>query len=325
MPLNGLSDPFTIELPPGLELSVRPSCCYPSDDASLAETAYCAYNAGGPSDRAGLNYQGIPCPVWGELPPVVREKWECAVSGALTAARAALVRQLATMLGATTDETQADTWDRLDDLLSLHRSMLVEPRILFRLLLSKEQRPGRRAALEAALECLHSTRPPPALWALLGLDDSATDDDVRSGVEALVLQRNALRGDPAAAVRAALAQGCDGDRETRLRAALQLLTETEQPPPTPGYGDCWGDFIASELERDDVCLPLVVDARARRALGIERYGQPLTYAGDDGRSRSRDTTEEGLDLLIYAFSERDDETVEAARAVLVRRYALEGT
>jgi len=51
-----------------------PDCCYPSPNASFAERLYCAYNAGG--ERPGLNYQDKPCPLWRDLPPDVRAKWE---------------------------------------------------------------------------------------------------------------------------------------------------------------------------------------------------------------------------------------------------------
>lgn len=57
-------------------MSELPACCTPTDGATLAETLYCAYNAGGDPATAGLNYQGKPCPTWLELPPNVRAKWE---------------------------------------------------------------------------------------------------------------------------------------------------------------------------------------------------------------------------------------------------------
>ena len=50
-----------------------PACCRPSPGASLGEHLYCAYNAGG--ERPGLNYQGLPCPLWADLPEDIRWKW----------------------------------------------------------------------------------------------------------------------------------------------------------------------------------------------------------------------------------------------------------
>lgn len=45
-----------------------PACCIPSSpECELAEELYCAYQAGGPPDRAGLAFNGQPCPTWAEL------------------------------------------------------------------------------------------------------------------------------------------------------------------------------------------------------------------------------------------------------------------
>ena len=60
-----------------------PACCTPTTDASVAEKLYCLYNAGGDPDTAGLNYEGKSCPVWVDLPPNVRAKWE-AVAAAIS-------------------------------------------------------------------------------------------------------------------------------------------------------------------------------------------------------------------------------------------------
>lgn len=68
-----------------------PPCCTSTDGASLAERLYCAYNAAGPIETAGLNYQGKPCPVWAELPEGVRVKWE-AVAGQVKADRETVVK-----------------------------------------------------------------------------------------------------------------------------------------------------------------------------------------------------------------------------------------
>jgi hypothetical protein len=52
-----------------------PDCCYAGPFPTLAESMYAAYNAAGDPATAGLNYQGLPCPTWGQLTPNIREKW----------------------------------------------------------------------------------------------------------------------------------------------------------------------------------------------------------------------------------------------------------
>jgi hypothetical protein len=47
--------------------AVLPACCAPSEGAEPAEVLYCAYQAGGPPERAGLAWDGKPCPTWAEL------------------------------------------------------------------------------------------------------------------------------------------------------------------------------------------------------------------------------------------------------------------
>ena len=48
-------------------------------DPKVAETVaaqlYAAYNLGGAPETAGLNYAGLPCPAWSDLPANVRAKW----------------------------------------------------------------------------------------------------------------------------------------------------------------------------------------------------------------------------------------------------------
>jgi hypothetical protein len=52
----------TTEVPVSL-----PACCHPSEGADLAEQLYCAYMRGGAPERAGLAWDGRPCPTWAEL------------------------------------------------------------------------------------------------------------------------------------------------------------------------------------------------------------------------------------------------------------------
>ena len=44
-----------------------PECCTPSPNADRAETLYCLYQTGGPPERAGLAWDGRPCPTWADL------------------------------------------------------------------------------------------------------------------------------------------------------------------------------------------------------------------------------------------------------------------
>lgn len=51
-----------------------PACCFATSEDSLAKNLYAVYNRAGV--RQGLNYQGLPCPTWENLPPDIRTKWE---------------------------------------------------------------------------------------------------------------------------------------------------------------------------------------------------------------------------------------------------------
>ena len=55
-----------------------PNCCFADTEDPLEIHLYAAYNRGGPPEKAGLNYQGNPCPAWGDLPEAVKEKWRAA-------------------------------------------------------------------------------------------------------------------------------------------------------------------------------------------------------------------------------------------------------
>lgn len=68
------------------------------------------------------------------------------------------------------------------------------------------------------------------------------------------------------------------------------------PPPTPSTGDVWAEVIASPVARL-VPSALVADCRARRELGIDRYGVPLQRG--NGRDHRLDAREEALDLVAY--------------------------
>jgi hypothetical protein len=69
----------------------KPECTIPSPGASPGEALYCAYNMGGDPATAGLNYQGLHCPVWGDLPLNVQEKWQAVAELAATASSVSYV------------------------------------------------------------------------------------------------------------------------------------------------------------------------------------------------------------------------------------------
>jgi hypothetical protein len=73
-----VSTPTDLPNPP----PALPACCIPSANASLAERLYCVYNRAAPDGRQGLNYQGLPCPVWLELPEGIRHRWEAVANAA---------------------------------------------------------------------------------------------------------------------------------------------------------------------------------------------------------------------------------------------------
>lgn len=47
-----------------LELSSQPECCILTEGAGLPERLYVAYQQGGPPERAGLSWDGKPCPTF---------------------------------------------------------------------------------------------------------------------------------------------------------------------------------------------------------------------------------------------------------------------
>lgn len=85
-----------------------PDCCFPSTHPETAEILYCRYNACNIDGRAGLNYQGKPCPTWGELTSHTDDP-------ALAASRRKVVeswRHVAELFPAQSTKTTLDT--RLD-------------------------------------------------------------------------------------------------------------------------------------------------------------------------------------------------------------------
>lgn len=70
----------------------------------------------------------------------------------------------------------------------------------------------------------------------------------------------------------------------------------EQPHPEGGEGDCWAELI----EAIGPSHPLHSACVERRAVGSERYGQPLRRG--DGRDHERDLREELLDAAVYAWA-----------------------
>lgn len=55
------------------DLGGLPACCYALASEPLPKRLYAAYNRSGA--KKGLNYQGLPCPLWEDLPEDVQAKW----------------------------------------------------------------------------------------------------------------------------------------------------------------------------------------------------------------------------------------------------------
>lgn len=94
------------------------------------------------------------------------------------------------------------------------------------------------------------------------------------------------------------------EREVEQREAepanpdrAQVAALGEQPAPSGGSGDVWGEILRALDEHH--LSDLRPACKARRALGIERYGVPLGY--DDLRDDLRDLVEELLDSAAYAW------------------------
>lgn len=105
------------------------------------------------------------------------------------------------------------------------------------------------------------------------------------------------------------ASGTTTTPEAARDAADAALTRLGYPPPQPapsgGHGDVWAELIEAHPNH-----PLVERMRARRELGIQRYGVPLGY--DDGRDARRDALEEALDLAVYLWRLGERELAEQA-------------
>ena len=61
-----------------------PMCCYADQYDPTEIHLYAAYNRGGDPETAGLNYQGKPCPEWGDLPENIKAKWRAVAQVAKT-------------------------------------------------------------------------------------------------------------------------------------------------------------------------------------------------------------------------------------------------
>lgn len=95
----------------------------------------------------------------------------------------------------------------------------------------------------------------------------------------------------------------------------------DSTPRPQASSPTWEIVIAyvEQLQRDSThislgvgenVLPLViVDMHARDAVGLQRYGIPLT-SGDDGRDRLIEAYEEMLDASVYLTNELDKHGVE---------------
>ncbi len=95
-----------------------------------------------------------------------------------------------------------------------------------------------------------------------------------------------------------------------LKWALDLLT-ARQPAPVPCEGDVWTDIIA---EAETAAPDSVEDFRARRAVGVARYGVPLQR--NNGRDHLQDLKEELLDAVAYAYAADRSDIVQGAVGLL---------
>lgn len=85
-------------------------------------------------------------------------------------------------------------------------------------------------------------------------------------------------------------------------AAVRAAATATQPAPKPGRGDVLAELAGTHQRVfDSTGSPadgLLAEAlRARRDLGIERYGVPLQH--DNGRDYRADALQEALDLYAY--------------------------
>jgi len=90
----------------------------------------------------------------------------------------------------------------------------------------------------------------------------------------------------------------------RLRAELAAARAVSailerQADPVPGTDDVWEEVIGDLIVRHGPPA-LIQRCRERRAIGIARYGQPLSR--HDGRDHRRDLDEELLDAAAYAWA-----------------------
>lgn len=99
-----------------------PPCCVPREDADLTERLYCTYNSGGPAERAGLAWDGRPCPTFSDLegaaaegrpgPAAVVDKWEAVSLAVLGAAEQLALLCLAQALTARVPASVVNTGER---------------------------------------------------------------------------------------------------------------------------------------------------------------------------------------------------------------------
>jgi hypothetical protein len=80
-----------------------------------------------------------------------------------------------------------------------------------------------------------------------------------------------------------------------------------EPSPQAGKGDIWKDIIdalptmsikACGVDGVQKLEKLIALCRARREMGIAKYGTPLQY--QNGRNPKKDLMEELLDAVVYA-------------------------
>lgn len=81
---------------------------------------------------------------------------------------------------------------------------------------------------------------------------------------------------------------------------MSVPLNPDQPPPAVGEGDVWREVIDWMGESAGCTETVFAWMEERRALGIERYGQPLQRG--DGRDHLVDARQELLDAVVYLWA-----------------------
>lgn len=100
---------------------------------------------------------------------------------------------------------------------------------------------------------------------------------------------------------------------------VDALRAGDQPLPLPSRGPSMHDLVAEYLDNFYVgraAKSVAEDLRARKQVGLERYGQPLQ--AHNGRDVDRDLYEELLDAVVYA-RQKQAECEDPTEAEFIRK------